>query len=555
MWLRTISQARRHTCLSAVVEDYTGVVDLLSLHNINIQLDDDVFLPKGSYLAIRSPYYKLETTGKHTICVDHPSDLVKLSKTDHLVTQFKWTDHDSGSSDSKPNLGATNKEAENLFHRRAYHAAIEKYGEVINNPELVRGSAVWAMAYFKRAFVRLSLSQYDDAIYECEGVLRVEPSNPFAFVTKAQALHALRRYDEAQELSQQLASFARTGPAGPWLAQYISDSSTKCALESKTGRFDFSKMQGEASARKHPRLDHGDFIGPVEVRPCFPESKGRGSFATRDIRQGELLLCEKAFIIGYDGESNTGPHAIHNTVSGRFVDGPGSWLVPKLVQLLHDNRLLASRFFTLYSGVHTPSSTVPITPEGVPIIDFFTVFSILNYNGFSTDSNKFSPKKGSAKEQQSDSPGIGLWHNASFFNHSCAANTAHTFIGDFIILRALRSIKAGAELTITYVPPLRPVAAKDRTLSKLGFKCQCEVCSCQRAASKEELSARAWIMEGLSTFVSSSLTQPPAVTRAFLVESRRLFNTLLATHANPRYFRRHRRSLRTPLQRRVPARR
>lgn len=41
-----------------VVEDREGTADLLLLYNINIGLDDDVFLPAFTYIALRAPYYK-----------------------------------------------------------------------------------------------------------------------------------------------------------------------------------------------------------------------------------------------------------------------------------------------------------------------------------------------------------------------------------------------------------------------------------------------------------------------------------------------------------------
>jgi hypothetical protein len=75
-------------------------------------------------------------------------------------------------------------------------------------------------------------------------------------------------------------------------------------------------MYSKARNQKCPRLDYGDYIGPVEVRACDQLSKGRGLFATRDISQGELLLCEKALKICYADEVPM--QTTINTVKNRF---------------------------------------------------------------------------------------------------------------------------------------------------------------------------------------------------------------------------------------------
>lgn len=82
--LRTISQANKMTAVMAVVEDDSGRkdnVELLSLYNC---LDDlqvkylDDWIPKGTILIVKEPYYKLTADGNASIRVDHVSDVLFL---------------------------------------------------------------------------------------------------------------------------------------------------------------------------------------------------------------------------------------------------------------------------------------------------------------------------------------------------------------------------------------------------------------------------------------------------------------------------------------------
>lgn len=47
----------------------------------------------------------------------------------------------------------------------------------------------------------------------------------------------------------------------------------------------------------------------------------------------------------------------------------------------------------------------------------------------------------------------GIWINASYINHSCINNCHRTFIGDVMIVRATKDLKANTELRFCYQPP------------------------------------------------------------------------------------------------------
>jgi SET and MYND domain-containing protein len=73
--------------------------------------------------------------------------------------------------------------------------------------------------------------------------------------------------------------------------------------------------------------------------------------------------------------------------------------------------------------------------------------------------------------------GLGLYFNAVFFNHSCIPNVVHSTKGPVEYFYALRSIKKGEELTISYI------SLKENTVCRMEklreyflFSCDCARC-------------------------------------------------------------------------------
>lgn len=97
--------------------------------------------------------------------------------------------------------------------------------------------------------------------------------------------------------------------------------------------------------------------------------------------------------------------------------------------------------------------------------------------------NNFMPMHDTVPSQQS----YGLWLVASFFNHSCQPNCTH--YGDInaqaptdanfttLVLRAVRDIAQGEELTLAYVELASNAQERQATLrNHYGFVCQCSRC-------------------------------------------------------------------------------
>jgi len=69
----------------------------------------------------------------------------------------------------------------------------------------------------------------------------------------------------------------------------------------------------------------------------------------------------------------------------------------------------------------------------------------------------------------------GLYINCSFFNHSCNPNCFYFGIANMLIVKAIKDIKKGEELTVSYIEP-KPAYMRKNDLSKWEFTCECKYC-------------------------------------------------------------------------------
>ena len=517
-----------------VVEDHKGTADLLSLYNINIGLDDNVFFPAFTYIALRAPYYKLSASGNCTLRSDHPSDVLKLHQDHWLIKHLRWSDGDGDAArifKTEQDLRAIKEEGNRLFHQSKFHAASAEYSQGIQDVALVRHSELWKVFYCNRALTRLRISQFEGALNDCDQVLQSDPEHQKALFSKARALYRLRKFDESHSLCKRLLARDPVSAEG----RSLLEATSKRLDESMVRNFDFSDMRNEANRQKFPRLDYGDYVGPVEIGTCGPSSKGRGLFATRDIRQGELLLCEKALKICYVDEVPMQTNI--NTVKNRFYFGPDSCLPSQVVQFLYDNPLVAGPFFDLYSGDRdAPNRIVHADAEGGPIIDSFTVSAILDHNAFKPENAAHLIEKPQAAARARDPcSDAGIWIRASYLNHSCTGNVLRACIGDLMILRAVQPVRKGEELLHSYVPTLNELPDRDESLGKFGFTCLCELCEMQRATSEQELERRQKAVRCFQKFERQGRETGLVRPGLLISQARKLLKAIRKTYSNPKY--------------------
>jgi len=126
---------------------------------------------------------------------------------------------------------------------------------------------------------------------------------------------------------------------------------------------------GESLSKNHVHLDNANFIKNTTIKAT--ERKGRGLFATKFIKRGDLVLCEKALhfpnLSKYEGLQQ---NIIYNFNNKTRTKSTGqSALLLGLIHKLYNNPLLTDKFFELDSGEYIRTGEEGKLVDGVPIID------------------------------------------------------------------------------------------------------------------------------------------------------------------------------------------
>ena len=93
-------------------------------------------------------------------------------------------------------------------------------------------------------------------------------------------------------------------------------------------------------------VDAAHYISDTEIRTT--EAHGRGTFAKRDFKAGELICAEKAFVLpGYFTQDRSSDCLLYNLGDGTASPRPGALLFRELVQKLGWNPSLRKEAFQL----------------------------------------------------------------------------------------------------------------------------------------------------------------------------------------------------------------
>jgi hypothetical protein len=180
-------------------------------------------------------------------------------------------------------------------------------------------------------------------------------------------------------------------------------------------------------------------LKPTGSPPCQIHSSptaGKGLFATRKLQTGGLIFSERPLIVSMS----------------RFTDKTAADL-EQCLQVLW-MRLPDEQGVVLATLHHSPNPPHPLQ-------------DIVSLNGWG-----FDPHPGAEYH-------TGIFPTYARCNHSCAPNAMARFNqATFAIeVRAVRAVKPGEELFVSYVNVLEDRATRNRTLKeKYGFECQCRVC-------------------------------------------------------------------------------
>lgn len=314
----------------------------------------------------------------------------------------------------------------------------------------------------KRAGINLVLAKFDAAREDALASVTGGSNDWKAYFTAGRAAYGLRDYQASHNYHQRALELSTNNQS---VKREVERCSNRVA-EAKLGTFDFKKMVESVNYR-NVHLDHASFTMKVYVAESALH--GQGLFAKESIKAGEVIFCEKAFLMPNQYEPTRAAASLYATI----------------VSQLYDNPSQAGQILSLDAGQYARSGSEGTVIDGVPVTDIFLIESIRRRNCFSAS---LTTREEIRTRPTANGPSQtkGLWTHASRMNHSCVPNTSRSFIGDILISRAVRDIEAGEELFQNYTSIKAQCARRQAAFDGWGFKCTCALCEGEAKSTVEE---------------------------------------------------------------------
>lgn len=441
-----------------MVEDDSGEVERLEVYLHKSKRGEDM-LDTDDTLKIKEPYFTINEQGEPAIRIHHPSDLIRV--VDRSVKESTSVAKKAKKLKDRGNAALKKKE---------YAEAAANYLEGLNlaADDAEAKESVVSDLHRNRAHVDLILTRLDDAKMDAvAAIIGKDDEKHRSLDSKANfragtAAYNLGLYEESKGFFQ--ASLDLT-PDDKEAKAYLRSIEARL-LEQTTGKYDFQKLKLKLS-KARPRVDAATYTGPTVVRES--PGAGRGLFITRDFEAGELIICEKAFYVAWSHEKDAWTAMTYDTRDDRIRAFPAG-LTKAIVQKLLNNPSYIEKFMDLY-GDYKGLGKQTIIQEDGPVLDTYQVHDIVSRNAFGP--GPVIPGETETVRNAS----TGLWLHSAYTNHSCLPNTSKDHVGDLMIFRALRDIKAGEEITHSYDESPDYDARQAALMTTWGFTCNCRLCA------------------------------------------------------------------------------
>lgn len=450
----------------AMVQDEHGdETERLEVCLHKLRHGEDV-LESTKTFVIKDPYFTLTDQGEPTLRIDHLSDLVVI----HSESKPEFKDAAAAEKaaaicKNKGNVALKQQDLP-LAHAEYTEGLGIATQDIISesNPDLARDISR------NRAFVNLLLEQYDEAITDAHASLtgredqRSRDLDTKAYYRAGCAAYNLGAHSQAQRFFEGL---QRLAPGDKDAKLYLRKIQQRIS-ESETGTYDLMKLRTGIS-RTRPRVEAARFIKYTDLRES--QGRGRGLFATRDFKPGEVVMCEKAVCVVWGHESEALTAMTYDLRDDRIRFSPVG-LTKALVQKLLSNPSQIEAVMDLYSDYKGDNKNVVHNDEGA-VVDVFRVHDIMSRNAFDPGSQY--------GEENARNPSTGLWVYAAYINHDCHPNAKKEFTGDLCVVRATRAIKAGEEIFNSYQDSLDYDTRQTALKTIWDFECNCALCTTEKA--------------------------------------------------------------------------
>ncbi|KAI1778851.1 SET domain-containing protein [Hypoxylon cercidicola] len=480
-------------------------------------------LESGPVFMIKEPYFTLTDQGEATLRIDHPSDLVVCQ--DETSPNEVKDDVDDAVEAEK--FARTCKDQGNAaLERQNLPQAYGNYTEGLkiarqnvltkSNPDLARDLSR------NRAHVNLLLNQLDEAKADAINSLtgredqRSKDLDSKAYFRAGCAAYNLGEYQEAKGYFKEQ---QKLSPGNETASAYLRNIE-KRLREQDAGAYNFKKIKAGLS-RNRPRIDAASFISNTKIEES--PGRGRGLFATRDIAAGEIVMCEKAFCVVWGHENETLTAMTYDVRDDRIRVSPVG-LTKSIVQKLISNPSQIETVMDMYGDYQGDVKDAPMTEDG-PVVDTFRVHDIVCRNAFGPG--------GQHGDEGISNASTGLWVRAAYINHSCVPNAQKEYVGDLMVLRAVRSIAAGQEISHSYDESSDYDARRAALLTTWGFECGCALCAAEKTDDPAARKKRKELAGEADLFVANE--HWGGAKRLTVVKARRIARDIEGTYDGEKY--------------------
>lgn len=471
LYVKTIYKAYTVIGTSVLVEDECKDCMMLSLYNfLGEEEEEDDVLSVGTCLALLAPYMKNAKDDKaHGLMLrcDNPQCVVFFD------TEAEWFASRAGKPAPPEAIESiTLKEKGNeAFRRGKLNLAGRYYSRALRSMSFE--DDVKVACFGNRADVSVRRGQWEDSERDSRAVLAIDGEHVKAKFRLAKALLHIGSPSEALQIMKDLlVSNAKERS----FQALLSDCNR--AVEEQKGKYSFDAIRSEKPISKEIPF-HSNFVSKsIEVGVDIELPGGgtyRGCKAVRDIEENELLCASKAFAFVPSDETDFTVQV--NPYSNQLESQSQVELVSKVVAVLQRRPSLGKALYALSAGPDAKS----ILPCNLKKFDIPRIRRILNSNSFGASTSEdeiLSDWERLKEEYKTGRPlvaseaeilgaklkrGSGIWLKESMFNHSCTPNCNWEPLGEIMFVRSRRAIRAGEELTFTYLP-LNPRSRNEQTL-------------------------------------------------------------------------------------------
>ena len=356
--LRTITDPYVYSTTITIVEGEFGDAARLTVCNLEDSLIDPI-IPKGSILAIKQPCWSKIPQGGYHIRVDHPSDLVLLDQGNEAVPK-DWRRH--GHFDASKDAAAWKKEGDMMFLKKRFRKAlelsvwylpcktyvltVERYNRAHTSVTSSPDRAAQIDIYRKLCGVNLVLLRFDAAAKDLSRAIslhaRCNLSVTSTESTDPSIIEAWLHHRTAADPLNIVSSLPR--PLKDLAARIKFD----IGAYQTTPNYDL-KLMFRYVGPLTLHVDAANYISDTTIKQT--PQHGRGIFAAKAFRDGELIIVEKAFALpGHFINDRNSECSLYSLGDGTATDRAGALLFKELVQKLRHNPSLRQGFFDMDDG-------------------------------------------------------------------------------------------------------------------------------------------------------------------------------------------------------------